>query len=282
MDTTNEKTIAFLLFEKWHGRETYAIGSSRIRGHWVVKYWDEAELFSQGKEYDTILFQKAYWPGYCNKFKGIKILDICDPDWISEIAVKKTIDQVDAVTTSTQSLADYIKQLTDKPVVFIPDRQDLEFHKKKKVHKGRAERVCWFGYSHNAKTLDKVASFVKKKGVKLVVISNLRPVYPGADENIEWELDTINDNILSCDFCLLPKDERPIGKYKSNNKTTKAWALGMPVAKTPEEFERFLDPIERQKEADKRLKEVKEHWDVRLSVAEYKKLIKQLKNAKRR
>ena len=280
MDTSTKSKVGFLLWEKWHGKDSYSIGSSRIRGHWLIKYWDGAESFCQGQEYDVLILQKVYWAGYCEQFNGIKILDICDPDWLDEVPFKRTLEVVDAVITSTQPLADYIAQMTDKPVVYIPDRQDLEFHKKKKVHKGRAKRVCWFGYSHNARVLDKVVGFIKKQGVKLVVISNLRPSYRGADVNLEWSLDTINDNILDCAFCLLPEDERPLGKYKSNNKTTKAWALGMPVARTPDEFLRFLDPDERKKESEERTKEVKEKWDVRLSVSQYKELIDKLKDGK--
>jgi len=71
-----------LLFEKWHGKEN--IGSSRIRGHWLVKYWSEVEprdmeleLFKQGAKYDFVIFQKVYWLDFVKEFNGIKILDLC-------------------------------------------------------------------------------------------------------------------------------------------------------------------------------------------------------------
>ena len=80
----------------------------------------------------------------------------------------------------------------------------------------------------------------------------------------------------------MPPDSRPRGQYKSNNKVTKAWALGMPVARMSEDLERFLDPEERKKEAELRLKEVKEKWDVKTSVSEMKQLIEDIKNKKYR
>jgi len=194
--------------------------------------------------------------------------------------VKAMLDACDAATTSTEALRDAVQQFTDKPVVFIPDRQDLEFHNKQKVHKGRAKKVCWFGYSHNAATLDMAMGFIRGMGLQLTVIHNLRPFYKDADENVEWKLETVNDEILKCDFVIMPPDSRPRGKYKSNNKITKAWALSMPVATNPDEVKRFLDPVERKKEAEKRLKEVKEKYDVKTSVSEMKQLIVKIKEQK--
>jgi len=190
------------------------------------------------------------------------------------------IDEVDAVTCSTDMIRDYIRQLTDKPVITIPDRQDLEFHSKHKVHKGIAKKVCWFGYSDNTKVLDIAMATLKRHNVKLVVISDQRPPYNKADENVRWKLDTVNKEILKCDFVLMPEYKKGRFAYKSNNKTTTAWALGMPVATNPEEFRKFLDPLERRRESERRLKEIKEKWDCRLSVKELQNLIKEIQDGK--
>ena len=66
-------------------------------------------------------------------------------------------------------------------------------------------------------------------------------------------------------------------RFKSNNKTLQCWALGMPVAKTADDLDRFVDPAERNKEAKVRLKEIKERWDVKISVDEMKALIEEIK-----
>jgi len=279
MSVYNGKPCGFLLFENWHNKPDTA--SSRIRGHWLIENWDGAEVFQQGAKYETVIFQKVYWPEYAEVFDGIKILDIVDPDWMDEMPVKAMVDACDAVVVSTEELKSTIQQFTDKLVVFIPDRQKLEFHNKQKVHKGRAETVCWYGYSHNTVALDRAIGLIKKNKLKLTVISNMRPPYPRSDENVKWQLETINDEILKHDFVVMPTDLRPRGKYKSNNKITKAWALGMPVAIEPEDLERFLDPVERTKEAQLRLKEVKEKFDIKLSVLEMKQLIEKIKQSKK-
>jgi len=274
--------IGLILFEQWHNRKH--IGASRLRGHWLVNHWKEAEIFQQGGRYDAIIFQKVYWLEYVKAFKGVKILDLCDPDWLDSVPIVEIIDNCDAVTTSTAALRDEIKKFTDKPVVFIPDRQDLTFHNIQKVHSGRAKMVVYFGYSHNACVLDRTIMTLKKVGVKLKCITNCRPPYTKADINVKYDWDNpnfdFNKEITEADIVLLPADTRPRGKFKSRNKTFTAWALGMPVATNPDELKRFLDPEERRKEAEKRYKEIQEKWEISQSVKEFKDLIQKIKNDK--
>ena len=277
--------VGILLFEKWHAKKN--IGSSRIRGHWLVQNWDEAELFEQGAKYDAIIFQKVYWADYCKEFDGIKILDVCDPDWFDGVEIKGVIDNCDAVTTSTGELRDEIKKFAgDKPVVYIPDRQDLKYHNGKKVHEGRAKRVVWFGYSHNVKVLDKTIGLLRKHNLSLTVLSDARPPYTKADRNVRfrWDKEGFNFNkiILGHDIVIMPPYTIAKGRFKSPNKTYTSWALGMPVATTPEELERFLDPVERQKEADKRYKEVVNKYEISQSVNDFKNLINQIHESRKR
>lgn len=282
MSKYNNKPVGFLLFEDWHNRKE--VGSSRLRGHWLMKHWEEAEIFQNGAFYDTVIFQKAYWLDYVRAFKGIKILDICDPDWLDSMPIKEVIDNCDAVTVSSEGLKHAIEQFTDKPVVFIPDRQDLSFHTKKKEHKGKAKKVIWFGYSHNAKLLDPTLLSLKKLGLELTVLSDARPPYNGATRNIKYQYEDKNwsfdDVILEHDIVLLPPDIRPRGKYKSTNKTLTAWTLGMPVATNKEDLIRFMEEAERVKEGELRYNEVREKWNIEKSVQEYKDLIAQIKNGK--
>jgi len=279
-----------VLFEQMQGESN--MGSSRIRGHWLIRAWNEdktidssLEVFQQGAKYDFIIFQKAYWLEYAEKFKGIKILDICDPDWLAGSCVKRMTDCVDGVTTSSQVLADSLKEIVDKPIKFIPDRQDLEFHPFMKKHEGRAKWVCWFGYSHNAEELYQVTSSLKKLNLKLKVISNCRPPSKYADENVQYDWKNpdfdFNKEVTKCDIVIMPAHITALGKYKSLNKTYTSWALGMPVANSKDDLERFLDAGERNKEAEKRIKEVREKFDIRLSVKEFSNFIKQLKEKKK-
>ena len=72
--------IGILTFEQFHGRKD--IGSSRIRAKWVINHWPEAEEFVFGQKYDVVIYQKAYWLEHAQEFKGLKILDICDADFL--------------------------------------------------------------------------------------------------------------------------------------------------------------------------------------------------------
>ena len=305
MKNINNLKGGVVTFEKFNGRKD--IGSSRIRGEWLCNHWENLQIFKQGGQYDFILYQKAYWVEHAKKFKGIKIFDICDPDFLHfGYRTKEMIEECDAVTTSTRELAEQFKNFTDKPVVCIPDRVDLNIHTLHKMHKGRAKKVVWYGYSDNFEMLHIVMHFLEKFGLDLIVISNknflpqMNYVKPEIEvgmntfetdevleeqkkkkhwvsiKNIRWNHETADRDILEGDIVINPTSKNGKWKYKSNNKTIKSWALGMPVAQDINDLEKFLDENERRDEANKRLIEVKQEWDVKKSVEEYKKLIKKL------
>jgi len=295
--TEEDKKIGLLTFERYHGRRN--IGSSRIRGHWLLKNWPEAEEFIQGKKYDTVVYQKVYWPEHARAFDGVKILDLCDPDFLSFIyQTKEMIEEVDAVTTSTETLRDAVQSFTKKPVVHIPDRLDLEYHHERKDHRGqgKAKTVVWFGYSTGFHLLKACLSEIRKLELNLIVISDsgfVLPSYflppagqPAEDKfyievtNLPWKLETVNSDILKGDFVINPRSQKGKWKYKSNNKTLTAWALGMPVAHNVNELKKYMEEEARVQEAEKRLKEIKEKWDAKQSVEEFRKIIDEIKENK--
>jgi hypothetical protein len=297
METNIQKLkIGVLLFETFHGRAN--IGSSRIRGHWLIKNWNnypawesELEMFKMGQAYDCVIYQKAYWVEHATEFKGIKILDICDADWLHwGYRIKQMIDLCDAVTTSTETQAEYLRQLTDKPVVCISDSIDFEtIGELKKEHHGETRRVGWFGYSENFPMLEAaLPALIKLKIPELIVIASPKqPFIPPASlkdriliTNIPWTDVTVNRDLLKCDVIVNPKTNAGRWKYKSNNKTIHAWALGLPVAHNDGELKSFLTEEARIAEAEKRYVEVREKYDIRKSVAVYKNLINQLCQSK--
>ena len=85
---------------------------------------------------------------------------------------KEMLEEVDAVTTSTELLAEALRAFTNKPVICIPDRIDINEITKHKYHKGDARWVAWFGYSSNFDMLRPVTHFLKKNNLNLIVISN--------------------------------------------------------------------------------------------------------------
>lgn len=264
-----------MLFESYLQRKN--IGSSRIRGRWLIESMPEAEAFVQGKIYDTIIFQKVYWKEMARAFQGKKILDICDPDWLDGFELVSFLKEMDAVTVPTQTLKEAISKFTDKPIFVIQDRVKMADMNPPKHHEGDAKKVVWFGYSHNSDVLDGTLMTLKKMGLTLKVVSD--GTYMTSEckvENVKWDALTWQDEIQSADICLLPEKLSGRAKYKSQNKTHQAWALGMPVAKTVADLEQFMDGGERQKESEKNFQWMVDYGDVSKSVDEMREVIKSI------
>lgn len=281
-------TVGFVDFAYFHNRDN--VGSSKIRSRWVSKYWSEAETFSDGKKYDVEIYQKCYWTGHMKHSPALKILDVCDPDWLENPKFAETFPYVHGITVPTEAFARHFARVTDLPVKVIPDRLDLDLFKIQKTHVGKAKRVVWFGYSHNMGVLTQAIHTVKRLGLKLTVISEDMRMYLKDSEDssvfefVKYEEKTINQDIRKYgDIALFPPhmvfDTGRVpyrAQFKSNNKTIQAWANGLPVATNSEELEFFLDPDHRNQEAKDRLAEVKDKYDVKLSVQEYKDFIESL------
>ena len=286
--------IGILTFERFERKPLNSIGGSRIRMNNLAKYWDEAELFKYGRQYDAMIYQKVYWIEHAENFNGIKILDICDADWLHwGYRLVQMSSLCDSVTCSSEKLAEDFAKFTDKPVWYVPDRMDLNSYPRKKEHIGRATKVGWFGYSQNYSAIDdagvpKALMDLNKKGenLELVVISNamyMPPAYAKGKlkiTNLRWTLDTVDDDILSCDIIINPKLEKANFKYKSNNKTLHSWALGVPVTTNYDELVKFIDPDNRKIEIEKRDYELKDKWELSQSITQYKDLIDIIKKDK--
>jgi hypothetical protein len=259
----------------------------------LIKYWEGAGLYKFGENPDVLIFQKVYSAQdyqFPNHFEKIKILDICDPDWLNGMTgIKETVDAMDAITVSSQGLADFMKQLTDKPVVLIPDRFDLSLVPKPKVHNDKAQLLVWFGYRHNAEVLKPAMNLLNELGLNLLVISDDDPMpwqwLPGQTGDdyhrqhykfIKYREENIYYDLQRADFALLPYGSRPHDKYKSNNKTVKAILAGLPVAHDAETLKSFMVAGVRQDYIDTHYKKALEEYDVKKSVEEYKDFIEHI------
>lgn len=273
--------ISFLPFAKFHGRDINTIGSSVIRAKWITEKWEDAKIWTTGQKFDVLILQKVYWEQMINDFKGIKILDLCDPDWLNgDVKIAETMKKVDHVTTSTEDLAKYLGQMTDTPITVIPDRLNMDYFTEPKEHIERARNVVWFGYYHNAKQVlnTPVLQSLKIRGLDLTVVSNAE-FEPQNDmginiTNINWTPENAYMDIKGGDFAINPPSISRGFRFKSNNKTLISWALGLPVANTADEMDRFLDPEERTKEIKKRLNEIKKDYMIEKSINQYKDIIK--------
>ena len=282
----NKKTCGICTFEKYEGR--IGIGSSMIRGHWLVNHWDEAEIFVQGRKYDTVIYQKAYWVEHAKLFKGVKILDLCDPDWMHwGYRVREMIDVVDCVVAATEKLAEYLRRFTNKPVYYVPDRVDLDAFPYKKVHIGDAKNAVWYGYSHNFDIARAAVFHLVKNKIGLITVSD-KPITLTEEERkkinfeyIKWDNSNWKNDVMKGDFSINPVSDNKKWKFKSNNKTLNSWALGLPVAQSPDDIKKFIKKENRIEEMKKRNKELKEKWDVKISILELKDIIDEIARSKK-
>lgn len=270
-------------FSQFHNRRP-PVGSTLIRIHQMFDYWPELSLYKYGDYADVLIFQKVY----CTvdyklpaKFENTTILDVCDADWLDGFNIKKTVDGVDAVTCSTERLAEFIRQLTDKPVIVIPDRFDMTKVPEPKKHTGKATSAVWFGYKHNADAIKYGINSLKNNNIKLTVISNEDPIaWRWTDESYKdmytfkkYDEATIYQELQKHDFAFLPKNSRPQDEFKSNNRTIKANLAGLPVVYDKETLEQFMQGSERQKWLDSNYAMIKEDYDIVKSVQQFKELI---------
>lgn len=282
--------VRFLTFEAFHAKTN--VGSTKIRVHNLIKYWDEAELYRYGELPEVLIFQKVYI-GKDYKFPKtmpcIKILDICDPDWLEGVPIKETVDAMDAITCPTEPLAEFIRQLTDKPVVVIKDRFDLTKFPTRKVHRGQAKTVVWFGYHHNATALKLAVQSIERRGLRLKVISDQDPFasrwafkpkeFESSYEFIKYT-ETAYKEIQKADICVLPKMNRPQDRFKSENKTVIAQLLGLPVAVNAEELDELMAAEARNSNIDTIYDKLRVDYDCKKSILQYKELIREIKRSK--
>lgn len=286
---TNKQIIRFFTFCQYHGKSD--AGSTRIRALNLIKYWDEAELYQYGEKPDVMIYQKVYTTydyKFQKHFKGIQILDVCDPDWKDspDIFIKETLESMDAVVVPTQAMHDFLKQLTDKPIKIIKDRFDMNEFPKPKVHKEEAKIVVWYGYAHNAESIRFAIPSLENRGLRLLVVSNEDPAcYRWATDSeafkSKYTYKKFNhpqayNEIQKADVCIMMPGHRPLDIFKSENKTVQAELLGVPVVTNAEQLDSLINAEARNEHVEQNYAKLKAEYDVHKSISEYKELIKEL------
>ena len=191
-----------------------------------------------------------------------------------------------------KELRDYIqKLLPDKRVVCIPDRVDLEEHTTvKREHSEKLKSLAWFGYSHNYVYIDRIMQssqakrLFKEHGLSLTIFSEsqIEPEDSYKDLDFTWrkyDYKTIHDDLVAYDAAFFPPDRDKTnykGRFKSDNKLITCKALGLPIVQKPEDIEGLMSEKERVKIGKEGRREVEKDYDVRISVDEYKQLIKEI------
>lgn len=278
--------VRALTYGRYHGKKE--VGSTRLRVHQLYKYWPEYSEYQYGENPDVLVLQKVYiqpdWH-FIEHFQGLKILDICDPDWFEYQNVKQTLDAVDGVVCPTQAMADFLSQLSNKPIKIIPDRHDISAVPPLPKHKGGITQAVWFGYQQNSETLKYVVPILEDRGIALTVISNHDPYVNRWAKTKDFKYsyqrfdeETILSDLQSFDICLLPQGVAPKDRFKSNNKTTLAWLAGVPVVTDIESLDAMATAEARDKQALECYNKASSEYDVKLSVQEMKDFIDELQN----
>ncbi|MDR0574313.1 MAG: hypothetical protein LBG96_09845 [Tannerella sp.] len=282
----NIGTTGIIPFMYFYGIQR-PVGSTYLRVDPIVNGNSGFENWIHGKKYNNIIFQQTFWKEMAALFEGPKIIDICDPDWlILPIDFVETGNLVHAITCSSEELTRLVKSyFPDKIVEHVPDRLDFKrFPSPHASHRDKARKAVWFGYIHNAyEVMEQLLPALKEYNLELRIIANAP--YSKDDgilalnpEFIKYEHHTVNEFIAEADLLLNPRSEKAYFKYKSNNKSITAWKLGLPVAVTPEDIARLMDPEERNREIAVKQPIVEKEYNITQSVAQYKEIISTVQN----
>lgn len=277
--------VQYLDFGRYHGKDQVQ-GSTFIRMAQLEKHWPKLSRYRYGDKPDALIFQKVYCTAdykFPAHYPGIRILDICDPDWFDGSSIVETCNAMDAVVVPTQAMKDFIGQFHDK-VHIIADRFDVDDLPEPKKHTRKAKEVCWFGYAHNAVLMKDAMPKLDELGLKLRVIANDDPFlhqwskqdYKEFYTFVKYNEETFYEELLKSDFVVFPNGFRPEDAYKSNNKKIKAALVGLPTATNANEVETYMDAGNRRQWVQDNYAKIKAQYDVRNSVEQYKGLINEI------
>lgn len=270
--------------------------SVRFRAEWVAKYWTKADVYPDCSirfvDYDAYVFQKTYLTDWSRRVIRLlraqgKLLafDLCDADWKQgETHLRRLLTVLplfDFAVCPTLALKEWLD--TYVPAHVIPDRLDMaEFPEsmRRRWKPGESARVIWFGYAHNLGELDHIWPEIKpvldQYDVPLWILSNELPdswkgrMWGRGREPlwIQWTRAGANAAISYHDIALVPQRS----PYKSDNRSSTAWALGVVPVSTAAELRGMLDDEARLRYVEKQYARVRAAIDVRHSVAAWRGL----------
>jgi hypothetical protein len=300
------------MYETQQQREMIAqSASSRIRVDYLVKYWHDAEVWSRQwgtesrtwRDYDVYVFQKAYSSEMIQaagelKAVGKKIVfDLCDAEWVYPSREKNLRDMMklaDHVTCSSFYIMEYVIRNYHRPATLILDRYDLARYPREKMKhhtESKWPTIVWYGNRNTAQYLSLIEPAILRIQPPfnlLLIADELGAWLPAPTHQYKlhfrkWDLSREIENITTGDVVISPHGDDDIGKAKSDNKTSLAWALGMPVVSHGNEqriaslLAHYLRHPEIRQEVGRIGRDMVERfYDVRLSVIEWQRVIQSL------
>lgn len=237
-------------------------GSIRVRCEWVAAHWDGAEVWDGTQRmtpdrWDLVVFQKAYllentrrWIETVARWRDAGecrlAFDLCDPDHLDREHRRRMMQVLglfDFCVGSSEKLAAWLAQWN--VAYHVPDCVDVEAMRAIGTHEPRKVETptcVWAGYASNRGALFSMAPWIGRLGWPLEVVA----VQDSIPFEEYWSRVLRNpESGERHDILLNPQPDEGKYAWKSDNKTQAAWALGMPVARTPEELMSFRDPEKR-------------------------------------
>lgn len=283
--------------------------STRVRVDYLLPYMDNAIASNNADDLtgcDVVIFQKRYkerdviFAQWLKSQGRTVIFDLTDPVWDKDYPAvyfpvtddrkcyfDKMVKLADCITFCTDRLrAMFDSTYPSHNTKVIVDRIDLNLHKSIKFHWPKDRyNILWFGNKFNVYNIDiardDLERLYKEVDFKLTVIRDkngitLKP-FSFETEYKEWKADTINSEIQKADVTINP---HPVNSYKSNNKTIKSMALGLPCLE--DNFyincKRLLtDTDYRKRQAVRGRLEVLGKYDSKMSAREIEGLIDRVK-----
>jgi len=300
-----------------HGREDIRIGflqhgsetspGTRVRVLYVVKYIENGISSKNTDDLvncDVVIFQKRYkredvifakWL----KSQGKKVLvDLCDPVWDKDYPgvyfpitgdiqedFKELLKLSDLVMLCTPRLQEMFNEHYSAKNIVLIDRFDLDIHKADKVHTNKNKPIIlWHGSKFNVPSLniarDGLERLHKDIDFKLVVIheagAEKLKSFSFKTEYKIWNLSTINKEIQKADITINTHEPN---SYKSNGKTIKSLALGIPCVENNfyQNCNKLLTDIVTRKQIAKEGRQlVEKKYDSKLSAREIEDLCKSI------
>ena len=309
--------VAFKLGDSYGKEKRGYLASSRIRGHWVAKYWNQADdifykeefpTFKDNffdtktqlhllRDYDVVIINKTYEHALAGELlkQGKKVIvDLCDPDWLlSHSSVQRSNDCLKTLKNATcavvngEEMKEELKKVFNKPIYIIPDRMDFNSYPvRKEKHRDKIKSLVWYGYNENLRVLEPYLTGILEMDYEITIISDKffegTPIITSKDPSKYitfkvWHPETVNEQIIKHDIVFIGHDPDPdLRKWKSNNRALTGYALGMPVAYTLEDLMKLKTKESRIIDVKRNYQLAREQFDVRRSVDDYKKIIKEI------
>jgi hypothetical protein len=237
-------------------------GSARIRADWVAANWEGAESYDSSQRFtgfDLYVFQKAYLSATSLQFitqaarwrdegKCRLALDLCDPDfldWKHRVRLMDVLPMFDFCVGATEPITEWLACYNYATT--IPDCVDVDAVRQI----GQAEYtdtdepfLVWAGYDAHRDVILPLLGEIGQLGYTLGVVA-VKSAIPFEDF---WRQILRDEDGRPHDVLLNPRSDQDQYRYKSDNKTQIAHALGMPVAVDVADLRRLTDPEERRKE----------------------------------